>query len=174
VPTFIGIGLFLFIFSCHIWLLFFLKIKENKAFILRSSSSLSLSLFLSSEKFFSSSPLNPLKNTKKKKENKSNAEIKESKSSNRTGPKRVFYVHPKYPQESLDLEQEGLVRLEVLVKENKIAQILIKESSGFSLLDNAAIEAISQWQFEDSTQNFSFDQLIDFRLEESKVLVPSQ
>lgn len=67
-------------------------------------------------------------------------------------PVRVSHFRnhpPKYPKQAVELGQEGLVLLHVQVGENgHSGGVEIKESSGFPLLDEAAIRAVSDWKFD--------------------------
>lgn len=56
---------------------------------------------------------------------------------------------PVYPRRARDLEQEGeaLIRVK-LDPSGNAAEVLVWKSSGFALLDNAAITAVRGWQFE--------------------------
>jgi protein TonB len=56
--------------------------------------------------------------------------------------------HPPYPALSRRLGEEGQVLLEVYILPNgSVGDIKLKQSSGFSRLDNAALEAVRKWQF---------------------------
>lgn len=55
---------------------------------------------------------------------------------------------PVYPASSVRQREEGDVLARVLVDSSGAAkEVLIEKSSGFELLDRAAVDAISQWQF---------------------------
>lgn len=55
---------------------------------------------------------------------------------------------PRYPYEARQQKQEGVVLLSVEVSEKGTARkVAIKKSSGFSLLDNSAFDAVSKWKF---------------------------
>lgn len=57
-------------------------------------------------------------------------------------------VSPEYPALSRRLNEQGLVTLNVFVNEQgKAEKILIKNSSGYSRLDNAAVTTVKNWRF---------------------------
>jgi protein TonB len=57
-------------------------------------------------------------------------------------------ARPNYPLAARRNGIEGRVNLKVLVtREGRPAQVLIQDSSGSSALDNAALEAVKNWQF---------------------------
>ena len=56
---------------------------------------------------------------------------------------------PAYPVAAIRRKYEGSVLLEVLVnREGKVDQLHLLQSSGYSVLDEAAIEAVRGWSFE--------------------------
>jgi len=56
---------------------------------------------------------------------------------------------PEYPELAKQMRQEGLVMLTVDVdREGTPVQVEIKESSGFRLLDQAALKAVRHWKFQ--------------------------
>ncbi len=56
---------------------------------------------------------------------------------------------PEYPEMAKQMRQEGLVMLAVDVdREGMPGQVEIKKSSGFRLLDQAAIKAVRHWKFQ--------------------------
>ena len=56
---------------------------------------------------------------------------------------------PEYPELAKQMRQEGLVMLEVDVdREGLPIKVEIKQSSGYRLLDQAAIKAVSHWKFQ--------------------------
>ena len=56
---------------------------------------------------------------------------------------------PIYPKRSITLNQEGVVLLKVLIdKDGSVKNALILSSSGYTLLDNSAMEAVLKWKFE--------------------------
>ncbi|MCB1657767.1 MAG: energy transducer TonB [Pseudomonadales bacterium] len=55
---------------------------------------------------------------------------------------------PQYPNMSRRLAEQGKVLLEVLILANgTVGDIKIKQSSGYKRLDDAALQAVKQWQF---------------------------
>jgi periplasmic protein TonB len=60
---------------------------------------------------------------------------------------------PAYPAMSKKLKEEGIVLLKILVtKEGRVAEVSIKNSSGFKRLDDVAIKTIKRWKFNPATQ----------------------
>ena len=56
---------------------------------------------------------------------------------------------PPYPGEARRLGQQGRVLLEVQVSaDGRATSVSVKHSSGFPILDNAAVEAVEHWTFE--------------------------
>lgn len=56
---------------------------------------------------------------------------------------------PIYPPLARSRRQEGLVLLRVSVTaEGRASRVELETSSGFSILDEAALEAVREWQFE--------------------------
>ncbi len=56
---------------------------------------------------------------------------------------------PEYPELAKQMRQEGLVMLAVDVDREGIPiKVEIKESSGFRLLDQAAVKAVRHWKFQ--------------------------
>lgn len=57
-------------------------------------------------------------------------------------------ARPQYPQKALREEQQGTVELEFLIDLNgTVADSMIRKSSGFALLDAAAVKALSKCRF---------------------------
>ena len=64
-------------------------------------------------------------------------------------PNYLKNPEPVYPKLARRRHQEGLVLLTVNVTaQGRVARIEVKKSSGFSLLDSAAVEAVRDWEFE--------------------------
>ncbi|WOG27677.1 energy transducer TonB [Endozoicomonas sp. 8E] len=63
-------------------------------------------------------------------------------------------VPPKYPRIAQRRNQQGVVMLEVVVDiEGHAMNIKVLESSGFKLLDQSAIAAVEDWEFEPQKRN---------------------
>jgi TonB family protein len=61
---------------------------------------------------------------------------------------------PIYPKESLRFEQQGKVELEFLIDtDGSVVDSRIKKSSGFPILDTAAIDGLSKCRFRAVTQD---------------------
>ncbi|WP_378952727.1 energy transducer TonB [Pelosinus sp. sgz500959] len=57
-------------------------------------------------------------------------------------------VNPSYPEEARRAGQEGTVMLKIQILENgRPGHISVYQSSGNSLLDDAAVKAVKQWKF---------------------------
>jgi len=60
---------------------------------------------------------------------------------------------PRYPRMARKRGWEGLVLLDVAVEKNgRVSEVNVAETSGFALLDGAAIDAVRDWQFEPGTR----------------------
>lgn len=67
---------------------------------------------------------------------------------------RVTPPPPPYPRRALSMHQEGVVLLRALIDEQGAArQIRLQTSSGYPLLDKAALQAVEEWQFMPETVN---------------------
>ncbi|HEX4350983.1 MAG TPA: TonB family protein [Verrucomicrobiae bacterium] len=61
---------------------------------------------------------------------------------------------PVYPEQARRRHQEGLVLLAVTVTaQGRTGRVEIKKSSGFPLLDNAAVQAVRDWEFQPARLN---------------------
>ena len=67
----------------------------------------------------------------------------------RAKPKYLLHPEPPYPATARRRRQEGLVLLTVKVTaQGHAARVELKESSGFPALDEAALRAVRDWEFE--------------------------
>ena len=72
---------------------------------------------------------------------------------------------PDYPRKAQRRNQQGIVMVEALVDENgEILEITVIESSGYPLLDRAALKAVARWEFQ--------PRVVGSRAMRSKVQVP--
>jgi len=103
-------------------------------------------------------PQNSSKNASKNSNNIANNNFSANTNSDRNNPSlntepdfNAAYLNnpaPEYPDIAKQMGIEGTVLLLVLVQENGLpAQVSIKQSSGSSLLDKAAINAVKNWKF---------------------------
>lgn len=61
---------------------------------------------------------------------------------------------PRYPMESRRKREEGTVVLRLLIdSEGRVADISVAESSGFTRLDQAALQAIRKWRWQPTIRN---------------------
>lgn len=69
---------------------------------------------------------------------------------------------PAYPEYAREQGWEGVAVVKVLVGRNGLPnQVMLQKSSGYKILDNAALKAIRAWQFRPAgTGNFLFDSWI--------------
>ncbi|KXW55249.1 TonB family protein [Ferrovum sp. PN-J185] len=75
-------------------------------------------------------------------------------------PKALFNPKPPYPGEAFDKKQEGTVILDIKVTKNgRIKDVKIYKSSGYTLLDESALETVKIWIFDP----YSIDQANDFQ-----------
>lgn len=78
---------------------------------------------------------------------------------------------PVYPMLSRRLKEQGTVILQVLIlADGSIAELSVLQSSGFSRLDAAAMEAVKKWRFEPARQDgiaitYQYQQPIVFQLQ---------
>lgn len=57
-------------------------------------------------------------------------------------------IKPSYPAFSRKRNEEGTVIIVVTINSGKVTETVIEKSSGYSRLDNSAIKAVSQWEFD--------------------------
>ena len=63
-------------------------------------------------------------------------------------------IDPLYPPSARRLDQEGTVRLRILVDERgRASDVQVARSSGYDSLDDAAVSAVRRWQFVPATEN---------------------
>ncbi len=56
---------------------------------------------------------------------------------------------PEYPQLAREMHQEGLVMLMVEINQKGMpVKVEVKQSSGYQLLDQAALKAVRHWRFQ--------------------------
>lgn len=85
--------------------------------------------------------------------------------STETKPGYLKNSAPPYPPEALEARQEGIVVLSLVVDRSGNARnVAIKESSGFTLLDQSALNAVEHWRFSPAR--------IGFVSQESQVEIP--
>jgi len=59
---------------------------------------------------------------------------------------------PQYPQKARHERQQGVVQVMLTIgSDGKVKNVVLAESSGFPLLDQAALEALRRWSFEPAT-----------------------
>ncbi len=84
----------------------------------------------------------------------SNNNIEQNKFKNET-KKEIIYIpdfkidkYPDYPLKAKRLGYEGEIILKVYTDNNgKILDIIVEKSTGYEILDRAAIDAVKQWNF---------------------------
>lgn len=85
--------------------------------------------------------------------------------STKTKPDYFQNRPPKYPPLAKQMHQEGLVMLMVEVdRKGLVVKVEVKQSSGYQLLDQAALEAVRYWRFQP-------ERIGDIPIE-SKVVIP--
>jgi protein TonB len=63
-------------------------------------------------------------------------------------------IDPLYPPSARRLDQEGTVRVRILVDERgRASDVQVARSSGYDSLDAAAVSAVRRWQFVPATEN---------------------
>jgi len=68
-------------------------------------------------------------------------------------PKYAENPKPPYPQEARDKGYQGTVRLKVeVLPDGRVGEIELKESCGYSLLDQSALTTVKKWRFVPATK----------------------
>jgi TonB family protein len=81
---------------------------------------------------------------------------------------------PSFPEASRRRGEEGVVRVELFVDPTgRVADVRILESSGFSALDAAAVQAVREWRFRPAQRGGmpvagSITTAVHFRLENAR------
>lgn len=71
-----------------------------------------------------------------------------------TDPVFLKRVEPVYPRQAVKRQQQGTVIVDATLNETGyVVEIKIFESSGFPLLDHAALKSVKNWQFEPANHN---------------------
>jgi len=69
-------------------------------------------------------------------------------------PQLIKQVNPQYPEQARQNNWTGLTIIKIIIsKSGKVTQCLIQKSSGYRILDQAAIQAIGQWEFTPGKKN---------------------
>ena len=67
-------------------------------------------------------------------------------------PKVIYKSIPDYPAKAIEQGLQGTVMVEVyILKNGRVGEATIDQSSGYQVLDKSALAAISQWIFEPAT-----------------------
>lgn len=75
--------------------------------------------------------------------------------------KAVYKPKPEYPELAIKRSQEGTAKIQCKVdRTGKVAEALLLQSSGYKLLDNAALTAIKNWKFETQKTDEPFAAII--------------
>jgi TonB family protein len=89
-------------------------------------------------------------------EGKSQMTVQSEKSGALTEAKPAYLKNPSpvYPASAKNQGQQGLVQIVVAVNsDGSVKQVSLKKSSGFILLDDAAVRAVKNWQFMPASKN---------------------
>lgn len=66
----------------------------------------------------------------------------------------IQQVAPQYPPRAIELGMEGVVIVKALISQSGTAKdVAILDSSGYNLLDNSALKAVSKWRFKTANLN---------------------
>jgi len=64
-------------------------------------------------------------------------------------PRIIYKSIPDYPTKAVENAQQGVVMVKVyILKNGRVGNAAIEQSSGFEMLDKSALAAVSQWIFE--------------------------
>ncbi len=64
-------------------------------------------------------------------------------------PRIIYKTIPDYPTKAVENAQQGVVMVKVyILKNGRVGNAAIEQSSGFEMLDKSALAAVSQWIFE--------------------------
>lgn len=84
-----------------------------------------------------------------------------------TGPVKVFHTDPVYPRVARRRGWEGTVYLSALLDtEGTVLTVEIVKSSGYAVLDEAALEAVAQWRYNwpDGQETLAAEQRITVKI----------
>jgi len=70
---------------------------------------------------------------------------------------------PSYPEEALREGWEGVVKLKVCFRQGEVTQVTVVESSGFMILDEAAIASARKWRLSQYSA-FTMTVPVEFRI----------
>lgn len=69
-------------------------------------------------------------------------------------PVKIYAPSPGYPLKARESDWEGVTVLKVLIKTNgKVGEVIILESSGYQILDQAAVKTIKKWRYRPALKN---------------------
>lgn len=78
----------------------------------------------------------------------------QSKSVKYVPAKHIEVIRPAYPAEARENRWQGKVTLRMMVlADGAVADVAVVDSSGYEVLDNAAIEAVQQWRYMPAREN---------------------
>ena len=67
-------------------------------------------------------------------------------------PRVIYRSIPDYPARSVENAEQGVAVISVyILKNGRVGQAQIEQSTGFDMLDRSALAAVSQWIFEPAT-----------------------
>jgi len=66
-----------------------------------------------------------------------------------SAPRIIYKTIPDYPTKAVENAQQGVVMVKVyILKNGRVGNAAVEQSSGFEMLDKSALAAVSQWIFE--------------------------